>query len=163
MMNLSGLAYVVAETTDLARWKAYAESVLGMMTASTPDGSLQVRMDERQFRFAVQPGQRDGYVASGWEVLDQAGFEHAVRVLREASVEHRLEDAAFCERRCVQQAVSFRDPSGNRHEVVWGFKSDFVRFARRWAFRASSLAPSAWAMWCCRRRNSRRPPPSRSR
>ena len=25
--------------------------------------------------------------------------------------------------------VSFSDPSGNRHELVWGFKSDFAHFA----------------------------------
>jgi 3,4-dihydroxy-9,10-secoandrosta-1,3,5(10)-triene-9,17-dione 4,5-dioxygenase len=29
----------------------------------------------------------------------------------------------------VQQLVSFADPSGNRHELVWGFQSDFIRFA----------------------------------
>ena len=65
MMNIRGLAYVVAETTDLEGWKAYAEGVLGMMTAPSPDGGLYVRMDERQFRFAVQPGSRDAYVVSG--------------------------------------------------------------------------------------------------
>ncbi len=59
MMNISGLAYVVAETTDVAQWKQYAEGVLGMMTAPSPDGGLYVRMDERQFRFAVQPGSRN--------------------------------------------------------------------------------------------------------
>lgn len=129
MMNLSGLAYVVAETTDLARWKSYAEDVLGMMAAPAPGGGLYVRMDERQFRFAVEPGARDRYVASGWETLDQAGFEQALQVLRDAGVAHHVEDAAFCARRRVQQAVSFQDPSGNRHEVVWGFQSDFAHFA----------------------------------
>lgn len=129
MMNLSGLAYVVAESTDLARWKSYAEEVLGMMTTAAPEGGLYLRMDERQFRFAIEPGKRDRYVASGWEVLDQAAFEHALVVLGDAKVDFQREDAAFCDRRCVQQAVSFSDPSGNRHEVVWGFKSDFTRFA----------------------------------
>jgi 3,4-dihydroxy-9,10-secoandrosta-1,3,5(10)-triene-9,17-dione 4,5-dioxygenase len=85
-------------------------------------------MDERQFRFAIQPGARDAYVASGWEVLGQAGFDAAVATLQGAGVAFVLEDAAFCARRCVQQVASFRDPSGNRHEVVWGFQSDFERF-----------------------------------
>lgn len=128
MMNLSGLAYLVAESTDMARWRNYAEQVLGMMVTAAPDEGLYLRMDERQFRFAIEPGKSDRYVASGWEVLDQAAFAHAVGVLRQAGVAFREEDAAFCERRRVQQAVSFNDPSGNRHEVVWGFKSDFTRF-----------------------------------
>ena len=65
MMKISGLAYVVAETTDMAKWKGYAEGVLGMMTAPAADGGMYVRMDERQFRFAVQPGERNAYVVSG--------------------------------------------------------------------------------------------------
>ena len=128
MMNIRGLAYVVAETTDLARWKTYAEGVLGMMTAPSPDGGLYPRMDERQFRFAVQPGQRDAYVASGWEVAGEKAFNDALRILREAKVEFALGDAALCALRRAQQVVSFSDPSCNRHELVWGFQSDFSHF-----------------------------------
>ncbi len=129
MMDIRALAYVVAQTTDIARWKEYAEGVLGMMTAPAEGGGLYVRMDERQFRFAVEPGAHNAYTASGWEVADQQAFEQAVQSLRDAGVAHQLEDAAFCRRRCVQQLVSFCDPSGNRHEVSWGFKSDFQHFA----------------------------------
>ena len=129
MMDIRGLAYVVAETTDLAKWKNYAEQVLGMMTVAAPDGGLYVRMDERQFRFAIEPGQRNAYLASGWEVLNQQAFDAAVQTLRDAKVEHKLEDAAFCAKRRAQQVVSFKDPSGNRHEVSWGFTSDFEHFA----------------------------------
>ncbi|MGV8805901.1 MAG: VOC family protein [Polaromonas sp.] len=129
MMNISGLAYVVAETTDLTKWKTYAEGVLGMMTAPAPDGGLYVRMDERQFRFAVQPGARDAYVVSGWEVTGRADFDHALQVLRDAGVEVVMGDTAHCRLRCVQQVAAFSDPSGNRHELVWGFRSDFAHFA----------------------------------
>ncbi|WP_404302781.1 VOC family protein [Alicycliphilus denitrificans] len=129
MMDIRGLAYVVAQTTDMPRWKNYAENVLGMMTAPSANGGLLVRMDERQFRLAVEPGARNAYVASGWEVASQSAFEQAVQALRNADVAHVLEDAAFCRQRCAQQVVSFADPSGNRHEVVWGFKSDFAHFA----------------------------------
>jgi 3,4-dihydroxy-9,10-secoandrosta-1,3,5(10)-triene-9,17-dione 4,5-dioxygenase len=129
MMDIRGLAYVVAESTDLGKWKTYAEEVLGMMTQPSPDGGLYVRMDDRNYRFAVQPGARDCYIASGWEVLNKAGFDAALQVLVNAKVEHRIEDAAFCAKRRVQQLVSFNDPSGNRHEISWGFKSDFTHFA----------------------------------
>lgn len=129
MTQISGLAYVVAETTDPAKWKTYAEDVLGMMTAPSPDGGWYVKMDERQFRIAVRPGRRDGYVASGWEVRDQAGFDAAVAALRQAGTAIEPGDAALCGLRCVQQLVMFTDPSGNRHELVYGFKSDFAHFA----------------------------------
>ena len=129
MIDISGLAYVVAETSDLPKWKGYAEGVLGMMTAASPDGGLYVKMDERQFRIAVRTGKRDAYVASGWEVRDQAAFEAAVAALEQAGVALEAGDATLCALRCVQQLVMFTDPSGNRHELVWGFKSDFAHFA----------------------------------
>jgi 3,4-dihydroxy-9,10-secoandrosta-1,3,5(10)-triene-9,17-dione 4,5-dioxygenase len=129
MMDIRGLAYIVAETTDLAAWESYARDVLGMMVKVCADGALEVKMDQRQFRIAVQPGARNAYLASGWEVLDQGGFEAALAVLERAGVPHQLADAGLCARRHVQRLVSFRDPSGNRHEVVWGFKSDFAHFA----------------------------------
>jgi len=129
MMDIRGLAYVVVESSDIARWKNFAENVLGMMTAPAPDGGIYVRMDERQFRFAVQSGGRDAYVASGWEVANQAAFEAALESLAKAGVQFALGDPAQCKHRCVQQLVNFQDPSGNRHELVWGFQSDFVHFA----------------------------------
>lgn len=129
MIDIRGLAYIVAETTDLGRWKSYAEGVLGMMTAAAPDGGLYVKMDERQFRIAVCSGSRDAYVASGWEVQGEAAFIAAVEHLTQSGVVLERADTALCKLRCVQQMVSFSDPSGNRHELVWGFKSDFTHFA----------------------------------
>jgi 3,4-dihydroxy-9,10-secoandrosta-1,3,5(10)-triene-9,17-dione 4,5-dioxygenase len=120
---------VVAESTDIARWKTYAEGVLGMMTAAGPGGSLCVKMDERQHRFLVLPGGRDGYVASGWEVLGPAQFDAGLEALKASGRRYELGDAPLCAQRRVQQLASFEDPSGNRHELVWGFQSDFVRFA----------------------------------
>jgi len=129
MIDIRGLAYVVAETTDIARWKTFAEGVLGMMTSPAPGGGLYVKMDERQFRFVVQPGTRDGYVASGWEVLDAAAFEAGLATLKASNTAFELADAATCRERWVQQLARFQDPAGNRHELVWGFQSDFIRFA----------------------------------
>ena len=127
--SISALAYVVAETRDLTAWKHYAEGVLGMMTVPSADGGMYVKMDERQFRIAVRTGERDGYVASGWEVRDAAAFDAAVQAMQRAEVAIERGDQALCRLRCVQQLVSFSDPSGNRHELVWGYKSDFTPFA----------------------------------
>lgn len=129
MMDIRGLAYVVAESTDLPAWRRYGQDVLGMMVQDSPAQGLRLKMDERQFRIAVESGARDAYVASGWEVQGPEAFQSALAVLEQHDVAHRLGDAALCAQRCVQQLVHFTDPSGNRHEVVWGFQSDFSRFA----------------------------------
>lgn len=128
MMQIDALAYVVAEGTDLARWKTYAEGVLGVATAAAPNGGLYLKMDERQFRIAVQPGSRDGYVASGWEVKSEARFHAAIAALEQAGVPFERGSAELCAHRCVTGLVAVTDPSGNRHEIVWGYQSDFSRF-----------------------------------
>lgn len=129
MIDISALAYVVAESTDIGKWMSYAEGVLGMMTTPAADGGLYVKMDERHFRIAVRPGPRDAYIASGWEVRTEAAFAAALTALEAAGVAVERADAALCRQRCMQQLVAFADPSGNRHELGWGFKSDFARFA----------------------------------
>lgn len=129
MTEISALSYIVAETTDLGKWQNYAENVLGMMASSAPAGDLFLKMDERQFRIAVQQGERDAYVATGWEVPNRDAFARVLERLRQADVAWTEADAALCKRRCVQQLAAFTDPSGNRHEIVWGYKSDFRHFA----------------------------------
>jgi 3,4-dihydroxy-9,10-secoandrosta-1,3,5(10)-triene-9,17-dione 4,5-dioxygenase len=129
MIDIRGLAYIVAESTDLARWKSYAEGVLGMMSASAADGALYLKMDERQFRILVLPGARDAYLASGWEVLDEAAFDAGLAALQASGTAYELGDAKLAALRRVQRIAQFSDPSGNRHELVCGFQSDFAHFA----------------------------------
>lgn len=129
MSKIESLAYVVAQTTDVTKWKQYAEQSLGMTTSSAPQGGLYVKMDERNFRMLIVPGADDRYLASGWETADQAGFAQTVADLRAAGVELEQGDNVAKQLRCVGDLVSFTDPSGNRHELSWGHngsKSAFV-------------------------------------
>jgi 3,4-dihydroxy-9,10-secoandrosta-1,3,5(10)-triene-9,17-dione 4,5-dioxygenase len=126
--RVDALAYVVAESTDPARWKSFGEDVVGLMVHTAPDGGLQLKMDERNFRIAVIPGTQDRYYASGWEVAGEDAFAAALQALQRADTEVRMGTEAECRARCAQQLASFSDPSGNRHELVWGFTSDFARF-----------------------------------
>lgn len=129
MMKIAGLSYVVAECTDVARWESYASDVLGMMSTRTEDGNVLIKMDERQYRFQVQPGSHDRYLASGWEVQNQQAFEEALQVMDKAGVAYEIGSAQLCKQRQVQQLAVVRDPAGNCHEIGWGFKSDFGHFA----------------------------------
>jgi 3,4-dihydroxy-9,10-secoandrosta-1,3,5(10)-triene-9,17-dione 4,5-dioxygenase len=128
MIDIRSLAYVVAETTDIPAWRRLAERGLGMAARDMEGGGLALKMDERAQRILVLPGGADRFVASGWEVADRRAFLSAVAELREAGVSPRFAGPAECALRAVQEMAWFQDPSGNRHELVWGFKSDFARF-----------------------------------
>lgn len=128
MIELRGLGYIVVEATDMAAWRQYGEQVLGMAASDAPDGGLHFKMDERASRINVVPGQRDAYLASGWELAGEAAFQAAQHSLRQRDVHFELADAATCALRHVQQMLWLKDPAGNRHELYWGYKSDFRRF-----------------------------------
>ncbi|KHK49472.1 biphenyl 2,3-dioxygenase [Ralstonia sp. A12] len=127
-MDIRALGYIVVESTDIEQWRHYAEQVLGMACSNAPGEALYIKMDERDFRYLIVPGKEDRYGASGWELADEAAFQQALQALRDAKVEVVQASAQELAQRRVQAAAWFRDPSGNRHEIYWGPRADFLRF-----------------------------------
>lgn len=99
-----------------------------MQAQDATDGALYVKMDERDFRYLIVPGEADRYFASGWELADAAAFDDAIRSLELAGVEPIRASAQEAALRRVQAMVWCTDPSGNRHEFFWGVRADFRRF-----------------------------------
>ncbi|MBM1181518.1 3,4-dihydroxy-9,10-secoandrosta-1,3,5(10)-triene-9,17-dione 4,5-dioxygenase [Pseudomonas lundensis] len=128
MIDIRGLSYFVAQSPDPVAWQRYAEDVLGMMVTPAPSGGLYVKMDERPFRMLIVPGDEARYVASGWELGNEAAFNAAIATLNQADVSWRQGSAEQCEQRGVQALVHVTDPSGNRHELSWGHRSDCQPF-----------------------------------
>lgn len=128
MVKVQALAYVVAESTDVSRWKSYAEQVLGMPTAEAPGGGLHLKMDERRFRILAIAGKADRYHASGWEVADKKDFDTLLAALKQAGVAVTPGSAAEKAARCVADLAVFSDPSGNRHEVSYGYSGGSAPF-----------------------------------
>jgi 3,4-dihydroxy-9,10-secoandrosta-1,3,5(10)-triene-9,17-dione 4,5-dioxygenase len=127
-MDIRGLAYVVADAADPAAWRRFGSDVLGMVACDTADGGVALKMDERAHRILVRPAPADRYAATGWEVAERREFLSALDTLRAAGTDVKPGTEAELASRQVQDLASFRDPAGNRHELVWGFVSDFARF-----------------------------------
>ncbi len=128
MIDVRALGYVVVQSAEVDTWRGYAENVLGMQAQDATDGALYVKMDERDFRYLIVPGEADRYFASGWELADAAAFDDAIRSLERAGVEPIRASAQEAALRRVQAMVWCTDPSGNRHEFFWGVRADFRRF-----------------------------------
>lgn len=128
MTDIRGLAYVVASHRDPQAWRAFGEQVLGMQAVASPAGELWLRMDERAYRILVVEGDEDRYLASGWELPDQRAFADAIEALNRRDIEVHLGDPALKKSRHCIDVAWFVDPSGNRHELVLGFKTGFQRF-----------------------------------
>lgn len=126
---VQALSYVVAESTDVAEWVRYGEQVLGAATAAGPDGSVHLKLDERRYRLIAEPGSQNRYRASGWECANAGDFAAAVAAIEKAGVKIEPASAAVVAARNVKELVTFTDPSGNRHELSYGYaggESPFV-------------------------------------
>ncbi|MDR0279496.1 MAG: VOC family protein [Paucimonas sp.] len=128
MIEIRGLSYFVAQSENLGHWQRYAEDVLGMQTRPAPQGGLYVKMDERPFRMLVVEGDVPRYLASGWELASEQAFETALQHLQAQGIDYQAGSAAEIEQRGVQALVLVTDPSGNRHELSWGHRSDCQPF-----------------------------------
>jgi len=126
MFQIQELAYVVAAHPDLSTWRSYGEQVLGLQAMDTPQ-ALLLKMDERAFRIQVETGPEARYVASGWLVRDERQFEAARAHLQDRKIAFEEGSLELCQRRKVSKMLVVTDPSGNRHELVWGYQSDFRR------------------------------------
>ncbi|GAA4888318.1 VOC family protein [Ferrimonas pelagia] len=133
-MDIRGLGYVIADSTDINQWREYGTQVLGMMEAPNsaqiaPDGDVVfLKMDDRPYRILVRQSDRDGYGASGWEVANGAAFEQALTELAQADIPVIRGSEAQIAQRQVQDLAIFQDPDGNTHELFWGPAQDFARF-----------------------------------
>ncbi|MCB1656303.1 MAG: VOC family protein [Pseudomonadales bacterium] len=128
MIDIRGLSYFVAESVDPVQWQRYAEDVLGMMVTAAPAGGLYVKMDQRPFRMLIVPGGESRYLASGWELASEKAFNAAIETLDQADVSWRPGTPEQCDQRGVQALLHVTDPSGNRHELSWGHRSDCQPF-----------------------------------
>jgi 3,4-dihydroxy-9,10-secoandrosta-1,3,5(10)-triene-9,17-dione 4,5-dioxygenase len=127
-VKITEFGYVIISTVDQAKWRDYGTKVLGMQAVDGPDGVLYLKMDGRDFRFAIQKSDKDQLFASGWGVDSEADFLAAKKAVEGAKIKVTAGTPAEVTMRKVQDFFSFLDPSGLRHEVFWGPIASFSRF-----------------------------------
>jgi 3,4-dihydroxy-9,10-secoandrosta-1,3,5(10)-triene-9,17-dione 4,5-dioxygenase len=127
MPSIQALAYIVAESADATSWKTYGETILGAMVETLPGGGARVKVDERDARIHVVAGSADRYLASGWELADDAALDAALKGLAAAGIE-AAEDATLAAARGYRRLATFTDPDGNRHELVSGYSGGHQPF-----------------------------------
>jgi Predicted ring-cleavage extradiol dioxygenase len=128
-MAVKSLAYVVIEATDLNAWQEFACQILGLMPAqSNREDVALFRLDDRPFRLWVQKGERDGFVAPGWEFADKDAFESALAALEAAGRPVDRADAMEARERQVYELARSSDPAGNAMELTYGRFVDYAPF-----------------------------------
>lgn len=146
-MNIKSLGYLGIASPSPAQWLSYAVDVVGMMPAraipgegwGTPqsatqhnatgvaaDGSVYLKMDDRQWRIAVHPSdQREGLAYLGLEVEDKLALEASVVELEAAGVAVRVGSEEEARGRAVSGIAYFTDPAGHALELFYGPTQDY--------------------------------------
>ncbi len=121
-MAISNLSYVRLQVTDPTTWAQFAETVLGFGDANIDDGrgGKYLRMDQAPFRYIVEAGDADRFVAAGYELTDAAAFNDLVETLQSAGVAIEMGTPEEAARRAVDSYATCSDPSGNCVELCYG-------------------------------------------
>lgn len=120
-MQLLGLGYLGVAGPDLTGFARFLESVAGLMPVpALADGALAFAADERRFRIAAHPGEKNALVYLGFELAGAAALAAAVAELRGAGVAVREGSADERAARAVAGLAVLADPAGNRLELFHG-------------------------------------------
>jgi 2,3-dihydroxy-p-cumate/2,3-dihydroxybenzoate 3,4-dioxygenase len=117
MIDLWDIRYVRLGTRDLEGATRYATGIVGLELARQENGSHYFRSDGRDHTLVYHEGDPADH-AVGFEVRDMAKLDSAATALEDADVAVHVGNPDECEQRRVKGFISFKDPTGNRIELV---------------------------------------------
>ncbi|WP_084421548.1 VOC family protein [Henriciella litoralis] len=128
-MAIEQLGYVVVSATDMDAWDRFLVDVTGVMRAADPgNGAKHYRIDERPFRFRIEPGEEDRLIAAAYRISTPEELEALKKRVEAAgqTAEYGSDEAAKV--RGVDSFISIVDPAGNHLEFYCGDTADDVPF-----------------------------------
>lgn len=133
MTEIRGLGYLRVQSQDVPRWRELTVEGLGFAETTGPDPKgLYLRMDEREARLIVVPGDSDRVQAVGWEVRDQFALAAVGRAVEASGTAVKVLSEDECRERRVDSAILFEDPSGTPVEVFFGPVLDHDPVRTKW-------------------------------
>ena len=127
-VKISSLGYVGVASPRAKEFETFGPEILGTPLWTEPkDGVTYLRLDERAYRIAVHPGERDELRYVGWEVAGPEALDEAIGQLERAKIPVERADSPQCAERHVEGMAWLRDPWGQRHELFYGQRA-FLSF-----------------------------------
>ncbi len=121
MVQVTELGYVGLGVKDLARWKDFAATVLGLEVADEGEaGRCALRMDYWRQRFFVEEDGSDDLNFLGFRVAGQDEFRQMAKQLSDAGVAVRIGSPAEADERHVLEIMKLDDASGYPIEIFHG-------------------------------------------
>ncbi len=120
-VSVSELGYIGIDTANVDGWTNFLKEVTGMeVSDKDEDGKVYFRMDERQYRFILQPSDHDDAAYFGLLVQNEDELDAIASQVEEAGITVTPGTAEDIEARHALGLIKFRDPSGFPLEVYYG-------------------------------------------
>lgn len=119
MINLLDIRYVRLGTRQRDQADLFAREVLGLERARQEAGASYFRSDSRDHTLVYFEGDPADHTV-GFELRTADELDAAAAELSNAGVEVRLGSADECEQRHVRSFIHFKDPTGNKIDLVLG-------------------------------------------
>ena len=120
-MGIKALGYVVIETAQPQRWDHFLTQLAGVMRApDAADGAQLYRIDQRPFRFRIEPGAQDRFVAAAYEVDSDGALDALASAIAAAGQPVTPGSADEAALRGVGRFFRTSDPAGNGLEFYHG-------------------------------------------
>lgn len=120
-MGIKALGYVVIETTKPQQWDRFLTELAGVMRApDAADGAQLYRIDQRPFRFRIEAGAQDRFVAAAYELDSAAALDALASAIAAAGRPVTAGAANEAALRGVGRFFRTSDPAGNGLEFYCG-------------------------------------------
>lgn len=117
MIEIVDLRYVRLGTVDLDSAITFATELVGLELVRREDGCAYLRGDDRDHNICYIDGDPADHTL-GFELADQASLDSAVQELEGHGIAVQQGTAEECFARRVENFAAFRDPTGNRFDLV---------------------------------------------
>ena len=119
--SVTQVGYVGVSVSDMDQWEKFATETLGLqISGRDEDGTLYLRMDEYQYRFAIHPTGKDDVDYVGWQASSEQQLHQIADQLKAGGVSVTLADREEAKARRVEGLIKFQDPDGVDTEVFFG-------------------------------------------
>jgi 2,3-dihydroxy-p-cumate/2,3-dihydroxybenzoate 3,4-dioxygenase len=119
MINLKNIRYVRLGTADLASTVEFANQVIGVDIVRRERGCVYLSSDQRDHTLCYFEGDPADHVVA-FDVDSAASLDSAADELDNAGYTVTRGSHSECDDRHLERFIAFRDPTGNKIELIWG-------------------------------------------
>lgn len=120
-MGIKALGYVVIQTAQPQRWDHFLTQLAGVMRApDAVDGAQLYRIDARPFRFRIEAGSAEKFIAAAYEIDSAEALDALAAAISASGRPVEAGSPAAAALRGVDRFFTTSDPAGNGLEFYCG-------------------------------------------